>query len=172
MAYCNTCGAQIADGATVCAACAGRTAAPPQPGYTTVPGYTSAPVAGSPAPGDVAVGGGVAGGMTDNVAGLLAYFTIIPAIVFLIIEPFNRNRFVRFHAWQSVFFNIAWIVLWVGLRIIAHIPFLGWLTVIGWPLVMLAGFIVWLILVLKAYQSQMFKLPTIGDMAEKQAAAM
>jgi uncharacterized membrane protein len=171
MAYCNTCGAQIADGATVCAACAGRTAASPQPGYTTVPGYTSAPVAGSPAPGG-AVGGGVAGGMTDNVAGLLAYFTIIPAIVFLIIEPFNRNRFVRFHAWQSVFFHIAWTVLWVGLRIIAHIPVLGWLTILVWPLVMLAAFIVWLILVLKAYQNQMFKLPVIGDMAEKQAAAM
>jgi uncharacterized membrane protein len=172
MAYCNNCGAQIADGATSCAACAGRTAAPPQPGYTTVPGYTSVPVAGSGVAGSGVASGGVTGGMTDNVAGLLAYFTILPAIVFLIVEPFNRNRFVRFHAWQSVFFNIAWIVLWVGLRIIAHIPFLGWLTVIGWPLVMLAGFIIWLILVLKAYQNQMFKLPTIGDMAEKQAAAM
>jgi uncharacterized membrane protein len=165
MAYCNNCGAQIADGATVCAACAGRTAAPSQAGYTTVP------VAGGGAAGGVQ-GGGVTGGMTDNVAGLLAYFTIIPAIIFLIVEPFNRNRFVRFHAWQSVFFHFAWIVLWIGLRIIAHIPFLGWLTILVWPLVMLAGFIVWLILVLKAYQGQMFKLPVIGDMAEKQAAAM
>jgi uncharacterized membrane protein len=110
--------------------------------------------------------------MTDNVAGMLAYVTIIPAIVFLVVEPYNKNRFIRFHAWQCVFFNIAWIVLWIGLRIVAHIPFLGWLTILIWPLVGLAGFIVWLILLLKANQGQMFKLPVVGDMAEKQASAM
>ena len=53
----------------------------------------------------------------------------------------------------------------------AHIPFLGWATVLVWPLVSLAGFVIWLILVLKAYQGQMFKLPVIGDMAEQQAGS-
>jgi uncharacterized membrane protein len=108
-------------------------------------------------------------GLADNVAGALAYLTIIPAIVFLVIEPFNRKRFVRFHAFQCIFFWVAWTVLWIGLSIIAHIPFFGWATYLIWPLISLAGFVIWLIVVLKAYQGQMFKLPVIGDMAEQQA---
>jgi uncharacterized membrane protein len=109
------------------------------------------------------------GGMTDNVAGMLAYFTIFAGIIFLALEPYNKSRFVRFHAWQCVFFNIGWIILWVVLRIVVHVPFFGWLTVFLWPLVFLAGFITWLILILKANQGQMFKLPIVGDLAEKQA---
>lgn len=148
MAFCNMCGAQIADGATTCAVCAGRAAAAPAPAVAS------------------------AGGMTDNVAGMLAYFTIIPAIVFLVIEPYNRSRFVRFHAFQCLFFAVAWTALWIALSIVAHIPILGWLTILIWPLVGLAGLVIWIILVLKANQGQMYKLPMIGDMAEKQANAM
>jgi len=144
MAFCNMCGTQIADGATTCAACAGR--------GVVVPASTGA-------------------GLADNVAGMLAYITIIPAILFLVIEPYNRSRFVRFHAWQCIFFNIAWWILWIGLRIIVHLPLLGFLTLLIWPLVGLGGFIVWLVLLLKANQGQMFKLPVIGDMAERQANA-
>jgi uncharacterized membrane protein len=113
----------------------------------------------------------VGAGLADNVAGALAYVTIIPAIVFLVVEPFNRKRFVRFHSFQCIFFWVAWMVLWIVLSIIAHIPFLGWATYLIWPLISLIGFIIWLILVLKAYQGQMFKLPVIGDMAEQQAGA-
>jgi uncharacterized membrane protein len=112
-----------------------------------------------------------AAGLTDNMAGALAYVTIIPAIIFLVLEPFNKKRFIRFHAFQSIFFAIAWTVLWLILTFISHIPFLGWATVFVWPLVSLAGFVIWLILVLKAYQGQMFKLPVIGDIAEQQAGA-
>lgn len=148
MAFCNMCGAQIADGATTCPACAGRAA--------TVPASSTAST----------------GGMADNVAGMLAYVTIIPAIIFLVVEPFNKNRFVRFHAFQCLFFAVAWTVLWIALSIVAHIPILGWLTVLIWPLVGLAGLIIWVILLLKANQGQMYKLPIIGDMAEKQANAM
>jgi uncharacterized membrane protein len=67
---------------------------------------------------------------------------------------------------------VAWTVLWIALSIVAHIPFLGWLTILIWPLVGLAGLIIWVVLLLKANQSQMFKLPVIGDLAEKQANAM
>jgi uncharacterized membrane protein len=144
MAFCSTCGAQIADGTTTCPNCAGRAAAAP-------------PVA--------------APGLADNVAGMLAYVTIIPAIVFLVVEPFNKNAFVRFHAWQSIFFNVAWWILWIVVRILFHLPFLGFLTLLISPLVGLGGFIVWLILILKANQHQMFKLPILGDLAEKQANA-
>jgi uncharacterized membrane protein len=48
-------------------------------------------------------------------------------------------------------------------------PFLGFLTLLVWPLVGLGGLIVWIILLMKANQGQMYKLPVIGDLAEKQA---
>ncbi len=48
-----------------------------------------------------------ASGLSDNAAGAIAYITIIPAIIFLIVEPYNKNSFVRFHAWQSIFLGIA-----------------------------------------------------------------
>jgi uncharacterized membrane protein len=147
MAFCTVCGAQTPDGSTVCPACS-RSGTPPA---------RSAQAA--------------AGGLTDNVAGMLAYVTIIPAIIFLIVEPYNRSRFVRFHAFQSIFFAVAWTALWIALSFVAHIPFLGWLTILIWPLVGLAGLVIWLVLLLKANQGQMWKLPVIGDMAEKQAGA-
>jgi uncharacterized membrane protein len=141
------CGTQIADGTTTCPACAGRAATAP---VAVVPAATS-------------------GGLADNVAGMLAYFTIIPAIIFLVLEPYNRSRFVRFHAWQSVFFNVAWWILWFGLRIVLHVSLLGFLTLFLWPLIWIGGLIVWIILVMKANQGQMYKLPVIGDLAQQQA---
>jgi len=110
--------------------------------------------------------------MSDNVAGMLAYVTIIPAIVFLVVAPYNKSRFVRFHAFQNIFFCIAWIVLWVALSFVGMIPVLGWATLLIWPLLGLGGLILWIILLLKANQGQMWKLPVIGDLAEKQASAM
>ncbi len=148
MAFCPTCGTQIADGAS-CPKCAGAAA-------QGVSATAAAPAAA---------------GLTDNVAGALAYVTIIPAIVFLVLEPYNKNRFIRFHSFQCLFFAAAWIVLEIGLAFLGHIPFLGWATLLLWPLIGLAGFVIWLILVLKAYQGKMFKLPVIGDMAEQQAGA-
>jgi uncharacterized membrane protein len=112
-----------------------------------------------------------AAGLADNVAGALAYVTIIPAILFLVLEPFNKKRFVRFHSFQCIFFAIAWMVVWIVLASIGHIPFLGWATLLLWPLIWLAGFVIWLTLVIKAYQGKLFKLPVIGDIAEQQAGA-
>jgi uncharacterized membrane protein len=112
-----------------------------------------------------------AGGLTDNVAGMLAYVTIIPAIIFLVTEPYNKSRFVRFHSFQSIFFAVAWTAIWIALSFVGMIPVLGWLTLLIWPLLGLGGLVIWIILLLKANQGQMFKLPVIGDMAEKQAGA-
>lgn len=145
MAFCSTCGKQIPDGASVCPACAGGAAAPSMAAQ------------------------GQVGGLTENVAGALAYVTLIPSILFLILEPYNKNRFVRFHSFQNIFFAIAWFALWIVLGIFGHIPLLGWASVLLWPLIGLAGFILWLVLIFKAYSGQKFKLPVIGDMAEKQA---
>jgi len=148
MAFCNMCGTQIADGATTCAACAGRV--PPNP------------VASHPS----------AQGMTDNVAGMLAYITIIPAIIFLVMEPYNRNKFIRFHSFQCLFFAAALVVLHVGLGILIVVPFMAMITFSLHMLVNLGAFIVWIVLLIKANQGQMYKLPFIGDLAEQQANAM
>jgi uncharacterized membrane protein len=146
MAFCSGCGTQIADGTTVCPACSRATA----------------PTAAVSAQG---------GGMTDNVAGMLAYVTIIPAIVFLLVAPYNKSKFVRFHSFQCIFLTLAWIALGIALSILASIPVLGWLTVLIWPIVGLAGLALWIILLIKANQGQMWKVPFVGDFAEKQAAA-
>jgi uncharacterized membrane protein len=138
------CGAQIADGATTCAACAGR-----------VPVATAS-----------------AAGMADNVAGMLAYFTIIPAIIFLVVQPYNKSRFVRFHAFQSVFFFVAVFIIHVGLSILTVVPFLIFITAPLHFLVFLGTIIMVIVLAIKANQNLMWKLPVIGDMAEKQANAM
>ena len=149
MAFCNMCGAQIADGTTTCAACSGRAAA----------------------------AGASAQGMSDNVAGMLAYVTIIPAIIFLVMAPYNKNRFVRFHSWQNIFLHIAAIALCIALMIIAvvlaFIPILGHIIAfLLWAVLWIGLLIVWIILLMKANQGQMYKLPVIGDLAEKQASAM
>jgi uncharacterized membrane protein len=111
-------------------------------------------------------------GMADNVAGMLAYITIIPAIIFLVMEPYNRNRFIRFHSWQCLLFAGVLFVLHFGLSIFALVPFMALLTLPLHLLVSVGGFIVWIILLMKANQGQMYKLPMIGDIAEKQANAM
>jgi uncharacterized membrane protein len=152
MAFCSVCGAQTPDGSTICPACS-RSGAP-----------AARPVAAS------------AGGMTDNVAGMLAYVTIIPAILFLVIEPYNKSRFVRFHSFQNIFLHVAALVLWIALFIVsavlAFIPILGHLIAfLIWMALSVGLLVVWIMLLIKANQGQMWKLPVIGDMAEKQANA-
>ncbi len=142
MAFCNSCGAQIADGTTTCAACASRA--------------TAAPSA-------------AASGMADNVAGMLAYVTFIPAIIFLVTPPYNQSRFVRFHSYQSIFFCVAVFAIQVILSILTVVPLLIFITGPLHLLVALGALVLWIILLLKANQGQMFKLPVIGDLAEKQA---
>jgi uncharacterized membrane protein len=144
MAFCSGCGTQIPDGTTICSTCSSRASAAPQSG---------------------------SGGLTDNVAGMLAYVTIVPAIIFLVVAPYNRNKFVRFHSFQCIFLSVAWIALWIALGFVGMIPVLGWATILIWPLLGIGGLILWIILLLKANQGQMFKLPVIGDLAEKQANA-
>ena len=143
MPFCPICGTQLAEGAS-CAKCA--TAAP-------TPG-----VAGS--------------GLPDNLAGALAYFTFIPAILFLVLEPYNKSRFIRFHAFQCLFLTAALFAVGIVLAIIASIPFIGLITIPLHFLIWIGAMVVVVILMGKAYQNQMFKLPVIGDMAEKQAGAM
>ena len=149
MAFCSTCGAQIADGSTTCPACASRVSGTPA-GAAAVP----------------------AAGLTDNVAGMLAYVTFIPAVIFLVLAPYNRNRFIRFHSFQCLFLTVALIAIHLALSILTVVPFLALVTLPLHLLVSLGAFVLWIVLLLKANQGQMYKLPLIGDMAEKQANAI
>ncbi len=140
MAFCNMCGAQIPDGTTVCTACNGPVA----------PSKTGS-------------------GLADNVAGMLAYVTFIPAIIFLVTPPYNQSRFIRFHSFQSIFLFVAVVAIQIVLSFLTIVPLLIFLTAPLHMLVALGALIVWIIVLLKANQGQMYKLPVIGDLAEKQA---
>jgi uncharacterized membrane protein len=104
-------------------------------------------------------------GLSDNAAGALAYVTIIPSIIFLVIEPYNRNSWIRFHCWQNIFLCVACVVVDL---VLAFIPFVGWILI---PLFALGILAIWIIAVMKAYQGQKFMIPVIGPLAEKQANA-
>jgi uncharacterized membrane protein len=109
------------------------------------------------------------GGMTDNIAGLLAYVTIIPAIVFLVIEPYNKNRYIRFHAFQCLFIAAASFAIGIAFMILGMIPVVNLLLIPISMILWIGIFVLVIICMVKAYQGQMFKLPVIGDLAEKQA---
>jgi uncharacterized membrane protein len=109
-------------------------------------------------------------GLSDNAAGGIAYITLIPAIVFLIIEPFKRSSYVRFHAWQSIFFFVAWAVIDILVGVVQNIvPSAVFLTLTVLQLVGLAIFVVWIFVFVSAFGGKRLKLPIIGDLAEKQA---
>ena len=114
-------------------------------------------------------------GLTDNVASGLAYFTFIPAIIFLVVAPYNQKASIRFHCWQSILLTAAAFVIDIVLMIILGIVafILPWyihgLIALLWLLVDLAWFVIWLLPVINAFNGKRFKLPIIGDFAEKQA---
>jgi len=113
-----------------------------------------------------------AAGLSDNAAAAIAYITIIPAIVFLVMEPYNRNPFVRFHAFQCIGLHVAWFVLGVLIGVVgavASVIHLGLLMVLLWPILWLGVVILWIICVVNASQGKWFKLPVIGKFAEQQA---
>lgn len=118
---------------------------------------------------------GKVGAFPETIAGALSYFTFIPAIVFLLLDPYNRNRFVRFHSYQCLLVWLVGFAIGAALRLVnvvlLIIPFLGHLlALLISGLVTFAAFVIWVVLVVKALQGETFKLPVLGDFAEKKAA--
>lgn len=95
-------------------------------------------------------------GLPKNTAAALSYVLgWITGIVFLLVE---KDPFVRFHAMQSI-------IVFGILTVINFIPLIGWILS---PLIMIVGFVLWLLLIYKAYQGEEFMLPVVGDFAKKQ----
>ena len=138
---CESCGKQMADDAAFCPYC-GKAAVPQ--------------AAGSP--------GHEPGGATTlqpNLAGALAYLWIT-AIVFLLLEPYNRDKFVRFHSFQALFLGIVSIA---GHIVLSALPIIGWSLQPLWSLIFV---VVAVIAAVKAYQKQTWSIPLIGPFAAKQ----
>jgi uncharacterized membrane protein len=160
MAACAKCGSVVSDGASFCTVCGSPVSVVSSPSVPPPPPPMGAANAG----------------MTSNVAGALAYLVgLITGILFLILEPYKRDRFVRFHAFQSIFLNVVLIIfgiVWNNI-VIMGVMSLGFLwTIFGLigMLVYLGFFLLWLFLMYKAYNNESFKIPVIGDLAAKQAA--
>ena len=144
MAFCSGCGTELAPGSATCSKCG-----------KAQPTGTGGGAAAAPA---VSANTGLA----DNLAGALSYL-FIPAIIFLVVEPYNRNRTVRFHAFQGLFLGLASVVVHI---VLGMVPFIGWALL---PFVSLAFLIIAIVGAIKAYQNSRLNLPIISEQAEKMA---
>lgn len=152
MAFCSQCGAQVEG--TFCSKCGASASGTPAPGV--------APVA-------------TQAGMPVNTASALCYlFGLITGVIFLVIEPYNKDREVRFHAFQSIFLNVALIVVHIAITFVSvmfhAVSFaLGMLVGSINILISLVFFLLWIFLLFKTYQGGKVVLPIIGPLAEAQA---
>ena len=149
MAFCPNCGSSVED--KFCAKCGASVGLGSDPvGGTTIP------------PQNPGMG---ASGLTDNVAGALSYIPII-GLIFLLIEPYNRNKLIRFHSFQSLFLLAAVIALNIVLGVLGTMMFSLYFL---WSLVHLAEVVLWLFMIFKAFSGAKVVLPVIGPIAEKQS---
>jgi uncharacterized membrane protein len=110
--------------------------------------------------------------MADNVASALSYVLgLITGIIFLVISPYNQNRTVRFHAFQSIFMHVAIIVFYIvfGMVLGFLASFVSFFAIFLWPLIGLAAFGLWIYMIIAAYQGKQVELPLIGPLARQQA---
>ena len=114
-------------------------------------------------------------GLEENLACALCYLLgLLTGVLFLVLDPYNKNRTIRFHAFQAIFAHVGAIALFIGIAIVTGIlhfvPFLGTFTaMLLYPLASLGFLILWLTLMYKAYNKERWVLPVIGEWAEKQA---
>jgi len=115
-----------------------------------------------------------AGGISSNLASALCYlFGFVTGVIFLVLAPYNQDTRVRFHAFQSIFFNISWIVIAIGLSVLSAMfgALHMWVLIVPIHLMIdLVLFATWVYLMFKAYAGSRVVLPIIGPIAERQAS--
>jgi uncharacterized membrane protein len=176
MANCTKCGAVVAEDSAFCGACGQpRTQAGAAAPATTSVAAAPAMAVGGPVPGAAPAGTVSAPGLTMNLAAALSYaLGAITGVLFLVLAPYKDNRFVRFHAIQSIILNVAIIAVAIVWSIIVSIlvSIAGfWVLTVALPLDWLFGlgiFALWLFMMFQAYSEREFRIPWIGDIAAKQ----
>lgn len=167
MSSCQSCGAALAADTRFCQSCGSSTEirASVMPEVESSGGVAVMSTPGEPAK-----------TIDTNVVGALTYIAgFITGIIFLVLDPYNSNSFVRFHAFQSIFFNVAWVVFWIVWMIVSAVltPLTaGIFGLIALPLMLiftLAGFGIWIFLMYQAYQQKLFRLPIVGKFAAEHA---
>ena len=169
MSSCQYCGAALATDTRFCHSCGSPTEIKVGVSTTAV-GGSAAVVVMSP-PGETG-----SKTMDTNLVGALTYLAgFVTGIVFLVLDPYKSNSFVRFHAFQSIFFNVAGIAFWIIWMILSavltHLT-AGVFGLIAVPLMLIftvAGFGIWIFLMVQAYQQKLFRLPIVGKFAAEHA---
>lgn len=169
---CPQCQAEMPDNAAFCPGCGRRMWVPGQEASKTV---VNRPAITAPAvriPEETTPAANISVQPKDNFLAALAYVTFVPAAVFLLIGPLKHNRFIRFHSLQSIYLTVATIAVAIVIRIaysiLTLIPVIGFL--LAWLVLAVTSLgcvILWLVLLVKALQGATFKLPLIGNLAEK-----
>ena len=159
-AFCNNCGASLSAPAPAAQA----TYAPP-PAAAAPAGYPAPPAAAAQST-----------GLSPTAAAAISYITVIPAILFLVMDPYKKMPLVRFHSFQSIGIAVGWFALWIVVAIlsmlVAFIPGVRMLLILVPFLYVIVGlgvFILWLMAIIKASKGEWFKIPFIGDFAMKMA---
>jgi uncharacterized membrane protein len=97
-------------------------------------------------------------GLDENIASALTYVLgFITGIIFFLVE--KENKTVRFNAMQSI---IVFLGLFIVAMVISFIPFVNMLVLVIW----IVELVLWIVLIIKSYQGEKFKLPIVGDLAE------
>ncbi len=162
MSYCSACGTSVEG--RFCPKCGSAAGAPMAAGFAPAPAYASAVPLAPAAP--------ATAGLSESAAGTLCYLGgLITGIIFLVIPPYNQNPRIRFHAFQAIFFHVAWVAGWIALFAVRIVlPFglsivMGLVSLLFWG----GGLLLWLFLMWKANQGESFSLPVIGGIARQQA---
>jgi uncharacterized membrane protein len=107
-------------------------------------------------------------GLSENAAGAISYITFVPAIVFLVMPPYNASPYVRFHSWQSILLFVSAILLNIVLSMLTVLILLmGPFAVVAvFRFVSVLWLLLWLFCVLQALNGKRCKLPLIGNIAD------